>query len=349
MKLPQALDRRLLIVVGAGGVGKTTLAAALGMVLARAGADTLVMTFDPSRRLKDALGVGRVPVDTPGALHASLLDAQTTFDGLVRRYAPDGAAATRIFENRFYRHLAGSLAGVLEYMAVERLFEVARDSQFQRIILDTPPTRQALDFLQAPERITEFLASDTLRLARRSWFDPQGNLRLARLGPVGRKIAKWLDTLVGLDLLREVAEFFQAFGPLYDGFRERAAAVQKLLRARETGFILVTGPGAERIPDMLFFARRLREAGHDLRLIIVNQVHPVVAGQPSLEPGEESDGLRLLAWLGEHHRRGLDELSKVLGPKDPWVSLPLLPETPAGLPALEALGTTLFDRISQRF
>lgn len=343
MKAP--LDRRLLVVVGAGGVGKTTLAAALGVVSARAGDDTLVMTFDPSRRLKDALGVGRVPLEGPGGgtLHASLLDAQATFDGLVRRYAPDEAAATRIFENRFYQHLAGSLAGVLEYMAVERLFEVARDSQFQRIILDTPPTRQALDFLQAPERLTEFLASDTLRLARRSWFDEQGNLRLARLGPVGRGIARWLDKLVGLDLLRDVAEFFQAFGPLYDGFRERAAAVQKLLRARDAGFILVTGPGAERIPDLLFFARRLREARHDLRLIVVNQVHPVVP------PPAAGEGLRLLAWLGERDRRGLEELSTVLGPKDRWISLPLLPDTPAGLPSLEAFGATLLARISQRF
>jgi len=341
------LDRRFLVVVGAGGVGKTTLAASLGLASARSGADTLVMTFDPSLRLKDALGVGaaarteevRVNVDAPGKLYASLLDAQTTFDGLVRRYAPDEAAAARIFENRFYRHLAGGLAGVFEYMAVERLFEVARDARFARIILDTPPTRQALDFLEAPERITRFLESGALRLARQSWFDARGELRVARLGPVGRGVAAWLDRLVGLDLLRDMAEFFQAFGPLYDGFRERATAVERLLRGRQTGFVLVTGPGAERIPDTLFFARRLREAGHDLRLIVVNQVRPRLS-----EVGAKGDGFAVLAWLGERDRQGLEALPTLLGRDTPVVDLPLLPEAPSGLEALEAVGATLLGR-----
>jgi len=148
------IDRPLLVVVGSGGVGKTTLAAALGLSAARAGRRTLVMTFDPSLRLKDALGVGErardqevpVRVDTPGRLDVSLLDARATFDRLVLEYSPDEAAARRILDNRFYRHLAGGLAGILEYMAVERLFEVTAARRYDRIILDTPPTRQALDF-----------------------------------------------------------------------------------------------------------------------------------------------------------------------------------------------------------
>lgn len=341
------LDRRLLVVVGAGGVGKTTLAAALGLASARDGDATLVMTFDPSLRLKDALGVGaeaearetRVAVDTPAPLHVSLLNARATFDALVRRYAPDEAAAARIFENRFYRHLAGSLAGVLEYMAVERLFEVARDPRFARVILDTPPTRQALDFLEAPERITGFLDSGALRFARREWFDAEGQLKVTRLGPLGRGLAAWLDRLVGLDLLRDMVEFFRAFGPLYDGFHERATEVRRLLRGRQTGFVLVAGPGEERIADTLFFARRLRDAGHDLRLIVVNQTHP------HLPIDVSGPGLSLLAWLGERDRRGLDALARLLGPSDPSVSLPLLPDTPTGLPALEALGHLLLERL----
>jgi anion-transporting ArsA/GET3 family ATPase len=159
------LDRPLIVVVGGGGVGKTTLAAALGLASAREGSDTLVMTFDPSARLKDALGVGEaardreIPVkaDTPARLDASLLDARATFDRLVRRYAPDEASCQRILDNRFYHHLAGHLAGILEYMAVERLFEVAAERRYARVILDTPPTRQAIDFLEAPDRMIAFL------------------------------------------------------------------------------------------------------------------------------------------------------------------------------------------------
>jgi len=156
---------------------------------------------------------------------------------------------------------------------------------------------------------------------------------------LGRGLAAWLDRLVGLDLLRDMVEFFRAFGPLYDGFHERATEVRRLLRGRQTGFLLVAGPGEERIPDTLFFARRLRDAGHDLRLIVVNQTHP------QLPAGVVTPGLSLMAWLGERDRRGLDALGRLLGPGDPSVNLPLLPETPTGLSALEALGRLLLERL----
>jgi len=142
----------LVVVVGSGGVGKTTLAASMGVLSARAGRDTLVMTFDPSLRLKDALGVGEeaklqempVPLDAPGRLYASLLDARQTFDRLIQRYAQEEEASRRILENRFYQQLSGTLSGILEYMAVERLFEVEAEGRYAQVILDTPPTRQAL-------------------------------------------------------------------------------------------------------------------------------------------------------------------------------------------------------------
>jgi len=189
-----AVDQPLLVVVGGGGVGKTTLAAALGLVSAREGRDTLVMTFDPSARLKDALGVGEAARDrdvvvatgTGGRLHASLLDARATFDRLVRRYAPDEASCRRILENHFYQQLAGNLAGILEYMAVERLFEVVAQRRYDRVVLDTPPTRQALDFLEAPERMIAFLERGALEIALRRWFDERGRLRAtSRLRAVG--------------------------------------------------------------------------------------------------------------------------------------------------------------------
>ncbi|MDH5196624.1 MAG: AAA family ATPase [Gemmatimonadota bacterium] len=340
------LHARLLVVVGAGGVGKTTLAAALGSVVAADGARTLVMTFDPSQRLKDALNVGRaaadqfvrVPMAGQGSLDVSLLDARATFDRLVARYAPDAAAADRIFQNRFYQHLAGHLAGVLEYMAVERLFEVAADGGYDRIVLDTPPTRQALDFLEAPDRIIGFLDSGALRIALKPWFTRGGVLRG---GAVRQRVAGWLDQLVGLSLLRDMAEFFQAFGPLYAGFRERARDVQGLLRDRETRFLLVSGPGEERVADTLFFARRLRQSGHHVAGLAVNQVHPVVPGA-----ADAAGGVGLLAWLGERDARGIAHLRRLVTDGTPVADLPLLPSPPTGLTALDALGRLLLERLA---
>jgi anion-transporting ArsA/GET3 family ATPase len=303
-------DHPLLVFVGAGGVGKTTLAAAAAIASARDGRDTLVMTFDPSLRLKDALGVGaearerevRVELEAAGELRASLLDARRTFDRLVERYAPDAEARQRVLGNRFYQHLSGSLGGILEYMAVERLFEVAAGGRYRQVVLDTPPTRQALDFLEAPARIVGFLDSGALRVALRPWFDEQGRLKAtAGLGGLGRRAERFLDEVVGLDLLRDMAEFFQAFSPLYAGFRERATQVEELLRSPRTRFVLVAGPGEERIPDTLFFARRLRQAGYHLGPIVVNRVHPdpdqpprlpLLAGPPPVVAGPRTSSAK---------------------------------------------------------
>jgi anion-transporting ArsA/GET3 family ATPase len=345
----------LVIVVGAGGVGKTTLAAAMGMASARAGDDTLVMTFDPSLRLKDALGVGtealehetRVATKAPGALLASLLDARTTFDRLIHRWAPDAAAEERILTNRFYDRLSGNLAGALEYMASERLFEVADEGLHDRIVLDTPPTRQALDFLGAPERIVSFLDSGALRIALKPWFDQQGKLKAtSRLGPLGRNVESFLDRMVGLELLRDMAEFFQAFAPLFDGFRERALQVQELLKSPNTLFVLVSGPGSGRVADTLFFARRLTEAGYHLGPIVVNRVHPCLE-EPA--PKGDAEGLRLLAWLGRRDHDGLAELRDLVGASHPVVEIPLLAAEPTDLESLATLGELVDEKLDEEF
>ena len=339
---PALLEQPLTIVVGGGGVGKTTVAASLGLDAAAAGHDTLVMTFDPSRRLKDALGVGHeaahreVPVaaSTRGPLFASLLDARTTFDRLVRRYAPDAPAADRIFRSRLYDQLSGTLAGVLEYMAVERLFEVATLKRYSRIVLDTPPTRQALDFLDAPSRIVGFLDPGALRIALKPWFDESGHLRAARrFGPLGRGVEAFFDPLVGLGLLRDMAEFFQAFGPLYGGFRERASEVQALLRAPTTQFVLVTRPEAPRVPETLFFARHLTQAGHRLAAVVVNMVHPADGSCDPATVPDAGDGRGLLAWMGQEDARGVAAYRARL-PRHPLVELPLLDEEPSDLGGL---------------
>jgi len=345
----------LVIVVGAGGVGKTTLAAALGLQSARQGRDTLVMTFDPSLRLKDALGVSEearehpLPVDVGGGaatLDASLLDARRTFDRLVLRYAPDETARRRILDNRYYHHLSGRLAGIPEYMAVERLWEVEHEGRYRQIFLDTPPTRQALDFLEAPSRIVGFLESGALKIALRPWFDHQGHLKATSgWGFLGRGVERFLDDLVGLGLLRDMGEFFQAFEPLYDGFRERALQVESLLRSDRTQFVLVAGAGEERIADTLFFARRLKDAGYRLGPIVVNRVHPCFAAQDAGAGGDPCrvDGRALLAWLGERDQRGLVQMRALLDADQPLVSLPLLPDEPTDLDSLEGIGRDLLE------
>jgi anion-transporting ArsA/GET3 family ATPase len=347
----RARPASLWIFLGAGGVGKTTLAAGAALGAARDGADTLVMTFDPSERLKDVLGVGNavhdrevevIDADTPGAIHASVLDAQATFDRIVTRHAPDTAARERILRNRFYAHLSGGLGGILEYMAVERLYEVAQQHRHERVVLDTPPVRQALDFLDAPARIVGFLDSGAVEIAQRRWFDAKGRLRAAaKLGPLGRGLEKFLDNAVGLDLLREVAEFFQAFGPLYAGFRQRANEVRDLLREPATTFVLVTSPGSERVPETLFFVRKLVERGHRVGAVVVNRVHP--AARPGAK-GDQDPTRTLIAWLAERDRRGLCELRDLLKGGPPVIELPVCGEPPSDLASLEAIGRDLLER-----
>jgi len=231
-------------------------------------------------------------------------------------------------------------------MAVERLFDVASEGRYDQIILDTPPTRQALDFLEAPNRIVSFLDSGALKIALKPWFDEHGHLRpTSRLRFLGKGVESWLDRVVGLGLLRDMAEFFQAFAPLYDGFRERALKVQELLRSPRTLFVLVTGPGEEQIPDAMFFARALEESGHNVGPVIVNRVHPRVDRDRPGQVGQDSSAVRLMRWLGERDHRGLAELGSLL-PGQRLIRLPLMKREPVDLASLERLGQRCLARDS---
>jgi anion-transporting ArsA/GET3 family ATPase len=237
---------------------------------------------------------------------------------------------------------------MLEYMASERLFEVAAEGAYDRVILDTPPTRQALDFLGAPERIVSFLDSGALRIALKPWFDEGGKLRAtSRFGLIGRNVEAFFDRMVGLELLRDMAEFFQAFAPLYDGFRARALEVQRLLRGTDTLFVLVSGPGHQRVADTLFFARRLEESGYRLGPVVVNRVHPTFLelDDPRDPDRAASDGHGLLAWLADRDQQGVRELHSLLGGSHPLVELPLLADEPTGFAALTALGQLFLKRL----
>ena len=209
------------------------------------------------------------------------LDTKRTFDALVARSTADEAARKRILENRFYQQVSAALAGSHEYLAMEKLLELSADERFDLIVLDTPPTRHALDFLEAPERMMGFLDTSVLRWFLKPYF-AAGRLTLkvaTRTGAIALKLA---DRYLGLQFLQELSEFFLAFEGMYAGFKERAAAVHELLRRPSSGFVLVAAPVRLAVDEALYFHRRLRDAGMPFLAMVVNRVHadPAEARSP---------------------------------------------------------------------
>ena len=324
-------DRRLVVTCGAGGVGKTTVSAAVALRLARGGARTVVVTIDPARRLASALGMTgladtpqRVPADGllgPGAgeLWALQLDARATFDRLVARYAPDEAARERIIENRIYRHLSGTVAGAQEYMAVERLHELIDEGRFDRIVLDTPPAANALDFLDAPARITRFIEGRALRLLLRP-AQAAGGLGWKLLHAGSGTVISLLERLTGAQLLRDVGDFLAGFEGMHQGFADRAKAVRALLLSDDSAFLVVAAPEADPLAQALSLAARLRDDGFPFLGVVLNRVHPLPPGglprpdamRDALASAGASDpddlAARAVATLGEEQVLGLRDL-----------------------------------------
>ncbi|HZN14333.1 MAG TPA: ArsA family ATPase [Acidimicrobiales bacterium] len=271
-------DRAIVVCCGSGGVGKTTTAAALAVEGARRGRRACVVTIDPAKRLADALGLdsltntaGRIDVDPswPGELWALMLDTKSTFDALVSRYAGEPEQAARILDNRMYRNIAGALSGTQEYMAMEKLFELHDEGRFDLIVIDTPPTRNALDFLDAPRRLTRFLDNRWFRIVvmpTRAYLKAVSVATQAFLRTVSR--------VVGNQVVSDAVAFFQAFEGMEEGFRNRAQAVLELLSDDNTAFVLVAAPRRDAIEEAAFFADRLRESNIDVEALVVNRVHP---------------------------------------------------------------------------
>ena len=281
----------ILVCCGPGGVGKTTVAAALAVEGARRGRRTVVITIDPAKRLADALGLDdltdtprRIDGDWPGELWALMLDPRSTFDGLVTRYAPEPGQAETILANRFYRNIAGALSGTQEYMAMEKLFELHNDERFDLVVVDTPPTRNALEFVDAPRRLTRLL--DT-RLFRLLMMPARTGFRAVNLAT--QAFLRTIGKVVGSEVVSDAVTFFQAFEGMEDGFRQRAQGVQDLLKSPCTAFVLVTSPRRDAARETEFFAEKLGEAGIDVEALIVNRMHPrfaavEVVSDPTLAP-----------------------------------------------------------------
>lgn len=360
------VDRhRLLLCVGSGGVGKTTTAAALGLFAARRGRRAAVLTIDPARRLKDSLGIdalGGEPHSVPlellggagaGSLDAMLLDAKHTFDTLIRRYALSEAAAERVLGNRIYQSISTALAGSQEYMAMERLHAIACEQRYDLLVVDTPPTHHALDFLEAPERLTALLSSraaailqnPSLILSRES-----SRLAQAALGAVLRG----LERFTGFELLRDVGEFVAGIEGFSSGFQSRAAEVAAFLRERHTAFVLVTTPEAARIGETLAFHRELERAGLPFGGFIVNRVLPAALVRESAPDAERELGhdaalARKLAAVQGHfralveaERAGIAQLERV-ATGVPLVEIPLQTAEPTSLPSLARIAAAFDD------
>jgi anion-transporting ArsA/GET3 family ATPase len=286
--------RRVCVMAGSGGVGKTTTAAAIAMGMAARGLRVAVVTIDPAQRLADALGLdalGNEPhrvapeafaaagVALDGELWAMTLDVKRTFDDLVARLAPDARTREQILANRIYRELSGAIAGSQEFTAVAKVDELAREGGFDLLVLDTPPSRNALDFLDAPERLAHFFEGRALRALLR----PTGaGARL--LGRGAGLMLGLLGRVTGAELLRDLSDFFRLLSGLVGGFRERAAQVEALLRDPATAFLLVSTPEREPIDEALAFRAHLDAAGMTLGGAIVNRVHVDELGER--EPGD---------------------------------------------------------------
>ncbi|MBP6703334.1 MAG: ArsA family ATPase [Vicinamibacteria bacterium] len=273
LAISNALAGKLVIVCGPGGVGKTTISAALALAAAGRGRKTLVCTIDPSKRLRTSLGLARLtgtPQKVKGRLHAMRLDPKQTFDALVRRHAATPEARERVLENRFYQQISRHLAGTHEVMAMEALMGVATD--FDLIVLDTPPASSALAFLDAPRRVLDFVDGRVLRYFLKPYF-VAGRLAIEPRTVVGRTFLRILDSAIGLQFLRELSEFFLAFEGLFDSFRHTATAMEALLKDEGTSFILVTTPASSRVTEGALFADALRVRSLRAAAIVANRVH----------------------------------------------------------------------------
>jgi anion-transporting ArsA/GET3 family ATPase len=287
------LDKRVLISVGAGGVGKTTTTAALGVAAARRGKRVLCLTIDPAKRLAESLGIGemrseavRVPqasfaaagLEVSGSLTCMMLDTKQTFDELIRKHASTKERADKLLQNRLYKYVSTSLAGTKEYMAMEKLAAVRTDPAYDLILLDTPPTANALDFLDAPGRLVEALDGATMKFFIEA-FETSGKFSFNILARGAATVLRNIGKITGGGFLEAMSEFIVELNDLFGGFKTRAKAIESALRSDEVAFVLVTSPSPPSVQEVLFFSERLRVAGMPRGAFVVNRLR-VAAREP---------------------------------------------------------------------
>jgi anion-transporting ArsA/GET3 family ATPase len=358
--------KRVLVCVGAGGVGKTTTSAALALGLAQSGQKVAVVTIDPAKRLASALGMSELPSQPQriepalipardggavGELWAMMLDAKRTFDELIAELAPDESAREEILANPVYRELSTAVSGSHELSAIAKLYELYEEHDFDTIVLDTPPSRNALDFLDAPSRLLGFLEGRALQV-----FLGPGGLTARLFGRGTALVFSIFARVTGVDMLGDLSTFFRSLSGVIDGFGERTRSVSELLRAPHTSFLIVTSPEAEPAGEARFLADRLEAAGMRVGGLVINGAHEL--GLNGLSTGEVEDllvpalGERLAARVADNladfdllARRDRDTIAALAGAVDGGapVVVPRLDEDVHDLESLSRIAEHLLD------
>jgi anion-transporting ArsA/GET3 family ATPase len=357
----------VIVCCGSGGVGKTTTAAVLGIEAARRGRRVVVVTIDPARRLADALGLEAGLSGEPqlitlpessrgesgGELWAMMLDTPAMFDKVVRANAGSDDQADRIVQNRFYRNMANALSGTQEFMASEALHELHGDERFDLVIVDTPPSRNALDFLDAPGVLTRFLDHKAFKLLM---LPTRTGLKV--LSAATQPLLKAIGRVVGSEVLADTVAFFQSFAGMESGFRDRADAVGQLLRAESTKFVLVASPQHDTVVEAVWFAEQLVAHQFVVSAAVVNRVQPrfgegtvADAANRDATASERGDHAAAALWanlaelrtIADAHRAELAPLRAAIG-AEVVVEVPQLATDVHDLEALEAIAHHLFAR-----
>ncbi|MFG2557677.1 ArsA family ATPase [Streptomyces sp. NPDC048496] len=329
-------DIRIIVCCGSGGVGKTTTAAALGVRAAERGRKVVVLTIDPARRLAQSMGIlsldnvpRRVPgiecsVEGGGELHAMMLDMKRTFDEIVEAHA-EGDRARAILENPFYQSLSAGFAGTQEYMAMEKLGQLRARNEWDLIVVDTPPSRSALDFLDAPKRLGSFLDGTFIKLLMApAKMGGRAGMKFLNVGM--SMMTGTLGKLLGGQFLRDVQTFVAAMDTMFGGFRTRADATYRLLQAPGTAFLVVATPERDALREAAYFVERLAAEDMPLAGLVLNRVHGSDAARLSAE--------RALAAAENLDDIGIvDQTTGKAGLRDPADSAVTSPEDPESPPS----------------
>ncbi len=282
-------SKKIIVCCGSGGVGKTTVSAALALQAAVTGKRSAVLTIDPAKRLANALGMEKLKnketeinpqlfkefdLSIKGKYYALTLDTKRTFDEIIDNFSPSDRIRDRIYENKIYKILTDALSGTQEYMALEKLHELAGKKKFDVIILDTPPSRNALEFLKAPARLSQFMTNNKFFRIFLSPGMSAGRWGLKILSFGGSSVMKVLEKATGAELIKDIAEFFQNFEELIEGFGTRADEIEQLMKSSKTAFILVSTADAASLKEMNFFKDKLTQSGYPFGGLIVNRMLP---------------------------------------------------------------------------